>query len=65
VLGGIRFGQLHTDLRYPSFSERQQSYAMLRITQHDAEIAMQRLQTLYSAISVPSSVYKTSKIPTM
>jgi HEPN domain-containing protein len=46
VLGGIRFGQLHNELRYPSFSERHQSYAVLRITRRDAEIAMERLQTL-------------------
>lgn len=46
VLGGIRFGKMHNDLRYPQYSVRYKSYSMLRITAEDADFALQRLQTL-------------------
>lgn len=46
VLGGIRFGKLHNDLRYPSFSERYQSYSLLSVGHQDADITLERLQTL-------------------
>jgi HEPN domain-containing protein len=46
VLGGIRFGKLHNDLRYPSFSERYQSYSLLSVSRPDADITLERLQTL-------------------
>ena len=46
VLGGIRFGKLHNDLRYPSFSERYQSYSLLNVSRQAADITLERLQTL-------------------
>jgi HEPN domain-containing protein len=46
VLGGIRFGKLHNDLRYPAFSVRYQSYSLLSVGQQDADITLERLQTL-------------------
>ncbi len=42
VLGGIRFGKLHNDLRYPSFSERSGAYAMLRVDEADAQAVFWR-----------------------
>ncbi|GAX45559.1 hypothetical protein NIES4075_65800 [Tolypothrix sp. NIES-4075] len=46
VLGGVRFGKLHNDLRYPSFSDRYESYSMLRVTQKDAAFTHEKLQRL-------------------
>ena len=46
VLGGVRFGALHNDLRYPKFDDRNQSYSLLSVGQQDADITLERLQTL-------------------
>jgi hypothetical protein len=46
VLEGVRFGKLHNDLRYPNFSERHESYSMLRVTQKDAAFTYEKLQRL-------------------
>ncbi|WP_129677680.1 HEPN domain-containing protein [Candidatus Chloroploca sp. Khr17] len=46
VLGGIRFGKLHNDLRYPAFSMRYQSYSLLSVSRQDADLTLERLQTL-------------------
>lgn len=51
VLGGIRFGKLHNDLRYPFFSERHQSYSLLQVSRSDAELTLDRLQTLKRFLS--------------
>jgi uncharacterized protein YlbG (UPF0298 family) len=46
VLGGIKFGALHNDLRYPNFDERRRSYSLLSVSRQDADITLERLQTL-------------------
>jgi hypothetical protein len=46
VLGGIKFGALHNDLRYPNFDERRRSYSLLSVGRQDADITLERLQTL-------------------
>lgn len=46
VLGGILFGALHNDLRYPYFDEHRQSYALLSVSHQDADITLERLQML-------------------
>lgn len=46
ILGGIRFGKMHNDLRYPQYSVRHKTYSVLRVTARDAEVTFQRLQTL-------------------
>jgi HEPN domain-containing protein len=46
VLGGIKFGALHNDLRYPNFDERRSSYFVLQTERKDADTVYARLQTL-------------------
>jgi hypothetical protein len=46
VLGGVRFGALHNDLRYPNFDERRSSYFVLQVERKDADTVYARLQTL-------------------
>jgi hypothetical protein len=46
VLGGIKFDALHNDLRYPNFDERRRSYSLLSVSCQDADITLERLQTL-------------------
>jgi HEPN domain-containing protein len=46
VLGTIRFGNLHNNLRYPAYLDRRQSYALLRVGCEDAKVVSGRLQTL-------------------
>jgi len=46
VLGGIRFGKLHNDLRYPIFFTRRETYSLLEVSQTDAKIVLEKLQQL-------------------
>lgn len=46
VLGGIKVGALHNDLRYPNFDERHRYYSLLSVSRQDADITLERLQTL-------------------
>ncbi|NCC31620.1 MAG: HEPN domain-containing protein [Chloroflexia bacterium] len=46
VLGGIKFGALHNNLRYPHFDERRGSYFVLQVERNDADTVYARLQTL-------------------
>ena len=46
VLGGIRFGKLHNDLRYPIYSEKYRNYSMLKLSREDAEITLDKLEKL-------------------
>ena len=46
VLGGVRFGALHNDLRYPNFDDRRGSYFILQVERKDADTVYARLQTL-------------------
>jgi len=46
VLGGVRFSELHNDLRYPLWLSRRRSYAPLQIDRSAAETVLQRLDAL-------------------
>lgn len=46
VLGGIKFGELHNNLRYPRFNDRHCSYSVLKVNHEDAKIVFARLQAL-------------------
>lgn len=46
VLGGVRFGKLHNDLRYPIHMEKSKSFAMLQIDRNDAELTLEKLEKL-------------------
>jgi len=46
VLGGVRFGDLHNNLRYPFFSNHHQAYSMLGVGQADASLVHDKLQKL-------------------
>jgi hypothetical protein len=46
VLGGIRFGKLHNDLRYPIYFYSRDSFSGLRIDKSDAEEALRILDNL-------------------
>ena len=48
VLGDIRFGKLHNDLRYPIFFEKYRSYSMLEVDKADALQVFDLLQRLKS-----------------
>ena len=46
VMSGLRFGQLHNDLRYPRYSERDGSYRILEVGSSDAGRALELLDLL-------------------
>ena len=46
VLKGVRFGQLHNELRYPLFYHKTQQYTLLEITKNDADVCRQKLNDL-------------------
>jgi HEPN domain-containing protein len=50
VLGGVKFGMLHNDLRYPIYSEKYHSYSLLLIEKEDAEFINVKLQSLKAFI---------------
>ncbi len=43
VLGRVKFGALHNDLRYPKFDERRGSYFVLQVERKDADTVYARL----------------------
>jgi len=51
VLGDIRFGHLHNNLRYPFYSERHNSYSCLDVGKSDSELIAQKLQALKSFLA--------------
>jgi hypothetical protein len=46
VLGGIRFAQLHNDLRYPFYSPEQSSFSVLEVEERDAKLLATQLDGL-------------------
>jgi hypothetical protein len=46
VLGDTAYTQLHNNLRYPFFSERQNSYSVVDIGEDDCKTLFRRLNTL-------------------
>jgi HEPN domain-containing protein len=46
VLGGVRFNELHNDLRYPIWLSKRRSYASLQIDRAAAETVVKRLEAL-------------------
>jgi len=51
VYRGIRFNWLHNDLRYPSYSQRDASYACLDLSSDDVKAFVERLNFLKKVLA--------------
>ena len=46
ALGGLRFAQLHNDLRYPFYSSKRNSFSVLEVGESDAKLLATQLASL-------------------
>jgi HEPN domain-containing protein len=46
VLGGVKFGMLHNNLRYPFYIEKSHTYSILQIDREAAELMCEKLKSL-------------------
>lgn len=51
VLGNVRFGELHNDLRYPRFHRRRGNFVILAVDSQSADFVVARLDALKSFLA--------------